>query len=517
MVAVDMHLGLSLPNTWYRARLVLTGEGAVDIVGATLPGTPGFVVGSNGHVAWGVTNSYIDTADIVVLTPVGGNLDRYQTPDGPRLLERVEERLCPADGPCTTLVVEETVWGPVVGLDADGNRLALRWVAHDPGAVTLAVPLALQQARTVEQAIAAAHRGGMPHLNLLVGDRDGAIAWTIIGSVPARYGHDGRRPLSWADGSAGWAGLLPAERVPVVRTPADGRLWSGNGRQVGGDAFALLGDGGYALGARADRIRDRLAARQTFTEADHLAIQLDPAMPLLAEWRPLMLAAIARRPDRADLAAMVPLVEGWDGRAMPDSVGHRLIRGFRTIAIDRIYQSYTAPLAGHAGLNRLGTFQGDGPALRLLTARPAALVPPGHAGWDALEDAALDRLAEQVRESAGGELSRFTWGARVTPDVRHPLGRVVPLLGWLTDPADRPLPGDSHAVRVQARGFGASQRMVVAPGQEGSGLFHMPGGQSGHPLAPYYLHGHDDWADGTPSPLLPGPPVWTLDFTPAAP
>jgi len=32
----------------------------------------------------------------------------------------------------------------------------------------------------------------------------------------------------------------------------------------------------------------------------------------------------------------------------------------------------------------------------------------------------------------------------------------------------------------------------------------MPGGQSGHPMSPYYGAGHDDWVAGRPTPLLAG-------------
>jgi penicillin amidase len=42
----------------------------------------------------------------------------------------------------------------------------------------------------------------------------------------------------------------------------------------------------------------------------------------------------------------------------------------------------------------------------------------------------------------------------------------------------------------------------------------MPGGQSGHPLSPYYGAGHEDWASGRPTPLLPGAAVETLRLLP---
>jgi penicillin G amidase len=68
--------------------------------------------------------------------------------------------------------------------------------------------------------------------------------------------------------------------------------------------------------------------------------------------------------------------------------------------------------------------------------------------------------------------------------------------------------------RVQTPDFGASERLVVAPGHEADGLFHMPGGQSGHPLSPYYRAGHSAWAHGEPTPLLPGSTAHTLVLRP---
>ncbi|HZI73684.1 MAG TPA: penicillin acylase family protein, partial [Gemmatimonadales bacterium] len=82
IVANDMHLGLRVPNIWYRARLVLddgSGRPTLDITGITLPGAPTIVAGSNGRIAWGFTNSYVDASDVVVLEPVDGNPNLYRT------------------------------------------------------------------------------------------------------------------------------------------------------------------------------------------------------------------------------------------------------------------------------------------------------------------------------------------------------------------------------------------------------------------------------------------------------
>jgi len=64
--------------------------------------------------------------------------------------------------------------------------------------------------------------------------------------------------------------------------------------------------------------------------------------------------------------------------------------------------------------------------------------------------------------------------------------------------------------RVQHVDFGASERMVVSPGREQLGYFHMPGGESGHPLSPHYRDGHEAWARGLPTPFLPGETVHVM-------
>jgi len=103
--------------------------GTVDVSGFSLPGLPAIVVGSNGHVAWGFTNSYIDNADFVhVPAHAPGTLDGITTHT---------ERIRVAGQPDTVLRVRETAWGPILHERPDGSGEALRWTAQLPGAVRL--------------------------------------------------------------------------------------------------------------------------------------------------------------------------------------------------------------------------------------------------------------------------------------------------------------------------------------------------------------------------------------------
>ena len=112
LIANDMHLGLTVPGIWYRARLIVTGGESRDVTGVTLPGTPFMIGGSNTMIAWGNTNSYGDWSDAVVLRP-GADAQTYRTRDGDLPFVEVVEKIEVKGGDAVDLVVRETVWGPV--------------------------------------------------------------------------------------------------------------------------------------------------------------------------------------------------------------------------------------------------------------------------------------------------------------------------------------------------------------------------------------------------------------------
>ncbi len=506
LLANDMHLALRVPNIWYRATLVFPDErsGERRIAGVTLPGAPAIVAGSNGRVAWGYTNSEGDWADLVVLEP-GTEAETYRTPAGPRSFTRVRETLTVKDGPPEMLDILETLWGPVVDRDHQGRQRALRWVAHDPRAVTLGL-LALERADTLETALDIANRAGAPAQNTLLAGADGRIAWTLSGPIPRRFGHDGRLPSSWADGRRGWSGWLEPAEYPRLVDPPGGRLWTANGRAVDGVWLARLGDGGYALGARARQIRDGLLERDRFDERDFLALQLDDRALFLERWRELLLATLAPETARADPRQdkLRRQVADWGGRAAVDSVGYRAVRAFRLAVQERVFAPLVAACRQadprfHHDLFR----QNEGPLWQLLSQRPPHLLDPRYPDWSALLlDAAAAMLADLVAD--GRPLAAHTWGDYNQVRIQHPFSRILPWLSDWLDLPTQPLPGDLYMPRIQTPGSGASERLVVAPGREASAILHLPGGQSGHPLSPFYRAGHSAWARGEPSPLIPG-------------
>ena len=516
LVANDMHLGHRVPNIWYQARLRVLGPEGRDVTGVTLPGAPFVISGSNTQVAWGYTNSYGDWTDAVVLQP-GASEATYRTPEGDREFVTYVEVINVKDGDPIEYAIRETIWGPVVDdVDYPDGEVAVSWIAHKPEGINLNL-LDLEMATSVAEALDIANSMSMPPQNFVTGDAGGNIGWTIAGRIPRKTGFDPMLPADWSV-EHGWQGWLAPSEYPRVVNPESGRIWTANARVTDAEALRIVGDGGYDLGARARQIRDGLFAKDTFTPEDMLAIQYDDRALFLSRWRDLLLEALD-----ADAVAANPalgeyrkLAEDWIPRAVPESVGYRLVRAFRLEVERRVFYALTAPVREAHGENvrlRISN-QFEGPLWSLMTEQPMHLLPQGYENWQELMIAAVEQNIAWFTENFDGPLSQRSWGEINTASIRHPLSRNIPLLGDDLNMPAEPLNGDLDMPKAQGPSFGASERYAVYPGDEANSIMHMPTGQSGHPLSDYYDRGHEDWVLGQSSPFLPGEVRHTLTLTP---
>jgi penicillin G amidase len=520
LVANDMHLAIRVPNTWYRARFEWTDATTGDthtLVGTTLPGVPSLVTGSNTHLAWGFTNTYADWTDLVVLELDPADSQSYQTPEGWQRFTQYEEEIAVAGEEPERLTVRWTIWGPVVGKDFMGRLRASRWVGHAPDRLAASLtPLELK--RSLEEAFDAANGAGVPGQNLVLAERSGRIGWTVFGAIPNRVGFDGRLSVSWADGWRGWNGWLDAVDYPRLIDPPGDRIWTANARVVDGRMLERLGDGSYELGARATIVRDRLRDRAWFTPKDMLEIQLDARALFLVRWRDLILDHLSREVVAGDSARQRfrDVVEkSWTGMASPDSAAYRLTRMFRDQVMDRVVSFVLAECyEADETFDYTTVRRREGAVWKLVRERPVHLLNPRYGSWSDLFTASIEAIIDQANRGDGGDLSARTWSDYNRLVFRHPLSGSIPLFGRFLDMAAADMPGDFYTPRMHWGASGASERMVVAPGREQEGIMHMPTGQSGHPLSPFYANSHDAWVKGEPAPFLPGPAEHKLTLVP---
>jgi penicillin amidase len=209
LIANDMHLGQRVPPTWYRARLRIAAHGsepALDLNGVTLPGAPLMVAGSNGHIAWGFTNSYGNWFDVAAAPCAPGAAP----------LTVVHEEIRVRGAPSVGLDIKSGPLGVLWRSGAGSDRCwFVAWLAQLPEATNIRL-MELERASSAADALAIAPDIGIPHQNVVVGDRDGHIGWTIFGRIPAQTG-SGRAYRRAVD----YGRRPPADPGPATRPSVD--------------------------------------------------------------------------------------------------------------------------------------------------------------------------------------------------------------------------------------------------------------------------------------------------------
>ncbi len=510
----DMHLGIRAPATWFRLRLILKDK-SLDVSGVSLPGTPLIVAGSNGFVAWGYTNSFVDTSDFIELKLNPLYDQQYLTPDGYKDFIIHREKILIKGAEPETIDIRETIWGPVFDFGIE-KIFALKWVAHQAQASNMGL-IRMEQVKTVRQAMEIASGNGIPTQNAVLADRDGNIGWIHFGALPNRKSGEYGVPGDWSDGNLGWDGWLSYADQPKVYNPENNRLWSANSRVVSGEDYVKVGDGGADIGARQQQIRDGLMQLgDGLVEKDLYGIQLDNRAIFWQRWQQQLLAVLKRSTDEK-LKPFITDVENWGGRAATSSVGFRLVRNYRKSVYQVLLGYLTVPCAekfNSCDYNQT-THQMESPLWRLVDQRPHGWLPAEfYNNWQGF----FEKMALNAWEPVlSGEiaLESYIWGEQNRSYIKHPLSNSVPLLGLLTDMPNAMQDGaHGNMPHVAGNSFGQSERMVVSPGHEEDGIMNMPAGQSGHPLSPYYGAGHDDWLEGKMTPFLPEKTKWSLKIVP---
>ncbi|BBN80072.1 penicillin amidase [Pseudoalteromonas sp. A25] len=486
MLSDDMHLGLNVPAIWYRAQLNYKENGkAVQVTGVSLPGAPSIVVGSNDNIAWGFTNGYLDTADWIEL-------------DEQAKTWVVTEQIALPKGAMHQYQLTMSEFGPVKYFN--GKNYALSWVAHQPYAVNLNL-LALEQADSVADAMRLAPAVGIPVQNLMVVDAQGSAGWQPIGALPART-----NPSEVAIKKKEYSPLWQQNEVsrPRVLNPEKHRLWSANARVVSAVEHQRFGDGGYALGARAQQIRDRLHEKSQFSEPDFNQLQQDNEARFLAPWHTHLTQLLSATTQlQARYNNDLKHLENWQGCACASSVGYTLVQRFREALINEVFAPIEDEMLLHdSSLKYIKNYLEPG-LWQLLNSQPESWLN-GHKDWRSLQLSAYEQAKQRLSQQHGTDLAAWRWGEVNALYVQHPFSQQLPILGGMLDMPKVSGFGDTFMPAVQQPDFGASQRFIAQPGALDNAIMTVAGGQSGHPLSPFYRAGFEAYAQGEATPLLPG-------------
>jgi penicillin G amidase len=340
LLANDPHLSASLPSVWYQMGLhcrTVSAKCQYDVTGYTFAGMPGVIIGHNGDIAWGMTNSGVDVTDLY-LEKLSG--DGYLYDGKVKPFKAREETIKVAGGASKKIVVRETNNGPLlsdrddelvkVGRKAtvdtaapdrgDGYGIALRWTGLDAG-TTMDAVFAMDRASDWTEFRAAAALFDVPSQNLVYADTQNNIGYTLPGRIPTRAeGDDGSIPAPGWDSKYEWTGWIQQDELPYEYNPKRGYIVTANQAVVDKDdyPYTLTTDWGY--GTRSQRITDLIESKikggGKVSTDDMRQMQLDTSSEIAKLLVPKLLKIdIADK----DVREAQKLLEGWDYTQDADS------------------------------------------------------------------------------------------------------------------------------------------------------------------------------------------------------
>ena len=508
ILANDPHLRFGAPILWYLARIEAPG---LTLTGVTAPGVPFTILGHNGSIAWGFTNSGGDVEDLFLETVDPDDPRNYLTPDGPRPFVRRPEEIRVKGGRTISITVRETRHGPVIS----DVRKDAACVADANLVVALATPALLSDDRTIEALFAinraqnwedfraAAAISHTPQQNLFFAATDGDIGFIAPGRIPVRKVGDGRMPVPGADGQFDWEGFIPVDELPQAHNPPLGRIVNANNRIVG-DGYPYLITRDWALPYRAERITKLLERQTRHGVGDSQDLQRDilstPARGLL----PLMLRAT---PTSERGRHVVKLLSEWDfemRRERPEPL---------------LYTAWLRQIVVALAKDELGeALLAD--YVRLVfrpNPRFVETVLTRHHHWcddidtpkvETCEEqlaVALDQALDNITTALGPDIESWRWGDLHRATFSHRVFTHVPVLRWLADLSIESDGGDHTVNRGSTRRDsspddfshtdGSGFRAVYDLSDLDNSHFMIATGQSGNFVSPHYRDLLRRWRD----------------------
>ena len=505
ILANDPHLNARrLPGVWYPVALITPEWRAVGAAGV---GWPGVAVGRSSHIAWGVTNSAADTADLFIETDDPEREGHYLEGDRSYPYEvinetvRVRDRKAPQGFRERSIPVRHTRRGPVVSdlpLTNYGERtVSLRWSVAEILGTQVGVDR-LMLSRDVYEA-GDAIRDIAGSLNYNVADSAGNIAHYTSGRIPVRRHGDGALPTPVQDGQDNWLGFVPFDQAPSDLNPARGWLGNANHRTASGD-FDGVWSSYSAPSWRYRRMRELFGSEQALTVEDHWSAITDKRNTFAAEVRPILLEALKDDPQSRPAAEML---RSWNLRDDAGLAAPALFQVLMRKLVHAIFADELGPLVwSYAGSPSFWQER----LLRMLAA--------GNSHWfdntGTVQRENLDELIREAAREAWAELSQrlgedpreWRWGDLSALRFSSPAPVRNVFLNRLLGGGEYPRQGSSETLLGSFgdpyRGAWAidSLRFVADLGDPDKVLAVIPGGVSGRLFDPHLTDQLPIWLTG---------------------
>lgn len=505
-LANDPHLGLAVPSVWYLAHLDCP---EFRVIGATLPGIPGVILGRNDRIAWGLTNLNADVQDLYVEKLVTGDPTSYITPEGPRPLTVRREVLRVRDADDLTFNVRETVHGPVIS-DASSRTanaaeqnhvISLAWTALREGDSTPRALLLMNQAGNWGEFVDAIRFFKEPQQNVVYADVYDNIGYHAIGRIPIRQPENslqGAMPAPGWDRAYEWAGYIPFEELPHAYNPEDGSIATANHKIVE-DSYPHMISKEWAAPYRIRRIESMLAETKSHSMSDMRRMQRDVRSLVAVDFLPLFLAHAIGSETNGPLAEMMSRWDGTMDRHRPEPLlfwawYREVTRLVFEDELGNMFREFWSarPVLLDDVLRRRQHFCDD------------ERTPRDESCGDIIARA-FDLAADHLKEEHGEDPFSWRWGDTHAAHSDHTPFSHQPVLATMFDIV-LDAGGDSftinaatHRIASERTPFkqfhGASFRAIYDLSDPDRSLYMHSTGQSGNVVSPFYRDFAKRWRD----------------------
>ncbi|MBU3078914.1 penicillin acylase family protein [Sphingomonas quercus] len=485
------------PHTsfFFRSELQMTSDTGLNAYGAATWGQFFIYQGFNAHAGWMHTSAGVDNVDEFAETIVHrGDKLFYRYGTGERPVTTATVTLKVKDAGTRRFTVYRTHHGPIVR-EADG-----KWIAF---AMMYRPVAALEQSFLRTKATNYAAFSKVAELkanssnNTLYADDRGTIAFLTPQFMPVRDNRfDYTRPVDGSDPATDWKGLHRLDELPRLVNPANGWVfntndwpWSAAGKDsIKAAAFPRYLDqvGENPRAEHAIRVLDGI---KDFTLPSLITGAYDSWLPAFTRMMPALLRAYEGLPAgdsrRAELAAPIALLRGWDQRWAGDSTA-------TTLAVfwgENMWREATERLPAHKGMSRydiMADAMPDDSTLAALSQAVARLkqdfgewrVPWGEVNRYQRNDAAIVQQFDDAKPSVPVPFASAQWGSLASFGARR-------------------YPGTKRFYGTSGNSFVAA----VEFGPKVTARAVSVGGESGDPASPHFSDQIQRYASGDLRPV----------------
>jgi len=490
ILANDPHLSLNLPSLWFFIHLSAPG---LEVMGASLPGAPGVIIGFNKNIAWGVTNAYYDVLDWYAIDWVDDSKMQYHL-DGKTVdVDERVEYIKVAGGETVVEKVKYTHFGPVPYMIGEKpfkpfipTNCAMKWMAHLPSNELKTFTM-LNKANDLIDYQNAISTYSCPAQNFAFASREGDIAICANGKVVQKQPFQGQFVLDGSTTDFDWKQFLPFQHIPCAANPSQGFVSSANQRATD-STFPYLIYGEYATPERAIRINELLKGNKKITPATMQAIQNDVMDVHARKVLPSLLQAVDRSFLNEEEKLLLKKLSQWNLLYAPKEVGPSLISNWWKQMSKLAFSDETGDSLPY-------------PSKKVMN---AMVFQPQHPLWDNIkteEKETLTQIATQAWKANIAELTErhqkwndatrnWAWGSAKGTFLQH----VARLDGFGT--SELFMGGGPTMVNATSKRHGPSLKIVVATGDHPEAYAIIPGGQSGNPGSRHYDNFVENWRQG---------------------